>query len=434
MGTVFKATDPVIGRNVAIKVIRIDADSAQRRAASVARFRAEVQSAGRCAHPAIVRVYDFLEQAGDPAIVMELVEGSSLYAALRDPAARAALSVPDILLQVLDGLGYAHGQGIIHRDIKPANILLTSSGQVKIADFGIARTSDGNATQDGAMIGTPSYMAPEQLTENAVDRRADLFAVGAILYEILVGHPPFAGRSVSETIMRLSGPDPADLAPVSAAAPAYVTLLRRALAKDRSMRFQTADAFAAALQLASGAGGDSQATVVMAMPRGPVPGIDPGVISLVERELARFVGPMARTMVSRAARTAASSADLYAALANELPTATERSRFLRAVGGGRVEPSLGNRSRPAQTVPPMATTGPTQSRTHSSLAGPVPPQAVTAAQAALVEHVGPIARILVRDAAAKALSVGDFIERLCAHLDKPDARAKLQRRLRAEIR
>jgi eukaryotic-like serine/threonine-protein kinase len=156
MGTVYKASDPVIGRNVAIKVIRIDADSAQDHAASVARFRAEVQAAGRCAHPAIVGIYDFLEQAGDPAIVMELVEGNSLHAALRDPTVRATLSVPEVLLQVLDGLGYAHGQGVIHRDVKPANILLTASGQPKIVDFGIARSPDGDATLGGAMMGTPS--------------------------------------------------------------------------------------------------------------------------------------------------------------------------------------------------------------------------------------------------------------------------------------
>ena len=154
---------------------------------------------------------------------MELVEGTSLLGNLRDPARRARLSLPHIVLQMLEGLGYAHGQGIIHRDIKPANILLTPSGQVKIADFGIARLGDSNATQSGAMLGTPSYMAPEQVTDDSVDRRADLFAVGAIIYEMLTGRPPFAGRTTADTLVRLSGPLAADLKPVvSAGGEAYL--------------------------------------------------------------------------------------------------------------------------------------------------------------------------------------------------------------------
>lgn len=245
MGTVYKAHDPAIGRDVAIKVVRIDAENAQQRAAAIDRFRLEVQAAGRCSHPAIVGVYDFLDQSGDPAIVMELIEGTSLHSKIRDPAIPAASLVPAILLHVLEGLGYAHGQGIIHRDIKPANILVTAAGQVKIADFGIARLAGTNAIMDGAMLGTPSYMAPEQLTDDRVDRRADLFAVGSVLYEILAGKPPFAGRTVSETILRLSSPDPADMASVAAAGAArFIPILQRAVAKDRTHRFQTANSSA----------------------------------------------------------------------------------------------------------------------------------------------------------------------------------------------
>src|ERR1700733_1989981 len=196
MGIVYKAHDPAIGRDVAIKVVRIDADSAQERAASIDRFRLEVQAAGRCSHSAIVGVYDFLDQSGDPAIVMELVDGTSLHRTMRDPARSAASLLPGILVQVLEGLGYAHGQGIIHRDIKPANILVTSSGQVKIADFGVARLAGANATLGGPLRGTPSYRAPDQLSDERSVHRADLFAVGAILYEMLAGKSPFAGRTV----------------------------------------------------------------------------------------------------------------------------------------------------------------------------------------------------------------------------------------------
>ena len=437
MGAVFKAYDPVIGRNVAIKVVRMEAEEPEERTASLVRFRAEVQAAGRCTHPAIVGVYDFLEQSGDPAIVMELVEGSSLYSAMRDPVRRAALSIPDVMQQVLDGLGYAHGQGIIHRDIKPANILLTTSGQAKIADFGVARLTDGNATIGGGMLGTPSYMAPEQLTDDAVDRRADLFAVAAIIYEMLAGKPPFVGRTVTETIGRLSSPDPVDLNPIQGG---YVALLRRGLDKDRSRRFQTADAFSAALQSAIG---DPGATVVLAASRHPTPTLDPSLVQQAERQLSKFVGPMARAMVLRAARNAVTPSELYAALANELPSAAERSRFLRAVGGGRIEPSLGGaRTQAGRTGAGHTDAGHTrQDRMPGPMMGSVmgggqaliSVDAAATAQAALVVHVGPIARVLVRDAAAKAISISDFIERLCAHVEKPDERVRLQRRLRTEI-
>jgi hypothetical protein len=447
MGTVYKAHDPAIGRDVAIKVVQIDADSAQQRAAALDRFRLEVQAAGRCSHPAIVGVYDFLDQSGDPAIVMELVDGTSLHRTMRDPAPRVASSLPGFLLQVLEGLGYAHGQGIIHRDIKPANILVTAAGHVKIADFGIARLAGTNATMGGAMLGTPSYMAPEQLTDDRVDRRADLFAVGSVLYEILGGKPPFAGRTVSEAILRLSSSDPADMAPIIAAgAERFVPLLQRALAKDRVRRFQTADEFVVALQAASSGSRadieDDGATIVMGSPRVRGAAFDPPLLQRIELHLARFVGPMARMMVARAAQRVSSPGDLYASLARELPNAADRSLFLRLLGGGRVEPSLGGRDGPGRTMVPRtmapATMGPRTATSqtippYTFAAGSIPSAAAAAAQAALVQYVGPIARVLVRDAASQATSGRDFIDRLCAHVTKPDERAALQRRLRAEV-
>jgi hypothetical protein len=452
MGIVYKAHDPAIGRDVAIKVVRIDADGTQQRAVALDRFRLEVQAAGRCSHPAIVGVYDFLDQSGDPAIVMELVDGTSLHRTMRDPATRVASLLPGVFLQVLEGLGYAHGHGIIHRDIKPANILVTSAGHVKIADFGIARLAGTNATMGGAMLGTPSYMAPEQLTDDRVDRRADLFAVGSVLYEILGGKPPFAGRTVSETILRLSSSDPADMAPIIAAgAGRFVPLLQRALATDRVRRFQTADEFAAALQAASSGSRaaieDDGATIVMGSPSVRAAAFDPPLLQRIELHLARFVGPMARMMVARAAQRVSSPGDLYASLARELPNAADRSLFLRLVGGGRVEPSLGGRDRPVRTLAPRTiaprsmapatmeprTAAPQTIPPYTFAAGAIPSAATAAAQAALVQHVGPIARVLVRDAAAQATSGQDFIDRLCAHVTRPDERAALQRRLRAEV-
>jgi eukaryotic-like serine/threonine-protein kinase len=453
---VYRAHDPLIDRPVAVKVVRIDAGDAEEQAAAVARFRREVQAAGQCSHPGIVRVYDFIQHEDRFAIVMELVDGSSLYRHLRDPGMRAGLKLSAVVLEVLDALNYAHGRGIIHRDIKPANILLTVTGQVKIADFGVARFSDSNATQVGTILGTPSYMAPEQAMGDTVDSRADLFAVGAIFYEMLVGRPPFAGATITETVLRVCEAAPADMAPVSAAGGhAYAGVVQRALNKDKSRRFQTANAFAEALRLAvpGDIAGDEQATVVLS--RGPRTW-DPAFLQQTERQLARFAGPMARVAVVQAASAAATPDELYAALARGLDNAADRNQFLRAVGVGRVEPSIGGsigasigtrvpsktvsartilpQTLPPQTPPPQTSpprTPPAATVSPEALA--IPPEAAAAAEAALVVYTGPIARMLVRAAVAKAASGADFIERACAHVSKPDELAALRRRLRLEV-
>lgn len=449
MGTVYQAHDPAIDRMVAIKVVRTDALDAASRAEFIDRFRREVQAAARCAHPAIVAVHDFIGDAGNPAIVMELVQGSSLQHLLRDPARQPA-GIAAILLQVLGGLGYAHSQGVTHRDIKPANIIVTPSGQAKIADFGIARLNETSMTQTGAMLGTPSYMAPEQVAEDAVDHRADLFAVGAILYEAFAGRPPFAGRTLADTLLRLSGPLPADMAPIEAeGAAAFVPLLRRALAKSPAQRFQSADEFAAALQDAAapmlgagsdatvlltggGAGGTTIGPATVGPPTmRPAATIarrwDPALLQRVERQLAQYLGPVARVTVARAAERAADADQLYAAVAESLRSAADRSAFLRALGGARIEPTLSGTHRAATRppAPPPAAASPAP--------GGIPSDAVAAAQMALAHFVGPIARMLVRDAAAQASSGKDFVDRLCAHLTKPEEITALRRRLRTEV-
>ncbi|MBW4024259.1 MAG: serine/threonine protein kinase [Proteobacteria bacterium] len=439
MGTVYRAQDPLIGRMVAIKVVRTEALDDETRAAFVERFRLEVQAAGRCAHPAIVGVHDFLEGDGHPCIVMELVEGRSLQEVLRSPG--GAGTVPGILLQVLAGLGYAHGQGITHRDIKPANIIITQGGQAKIADFGIARLNETQMTAAGNMLGTPSYMAPEQVANDDVDHRADLFAVAAILYESLAGRPPFAGRSMADTIRRLSGPEAADLAPVAGSP--YAAVLQKALAKDPAERFASADAFIAALQDAVRA--DPQATVVLAGGMSPMPAQaapspgpptaarkwDPALLQRVERVLAQSMGPVARMMVVKAAAESADLEELYARLAQGVRSASDRSAFLRSLGGARVEPSLTMARSPSlTTMPPSVTTVPPM-----TVSAPVtiPAEAQKAAQTALAFHVGPIARVLVQKAAKEARSPRDFIDMLASHVTKPDEAATLRRRLRAEV-
>jgi tRNA A-37 threonylcarbamoyl transferase component Bud32 len=442
MGTVYRAHDPVIDRQVALKVIRTEALGAGLRSEYLDRFRLEAQAAGRCSHPAIVAVFDFFEAEGNPAIVMEFVAGRTLAEMLRGgAAARAAVPIAAILGQVLDGLAYAHRLGVTHRDIKPANIIVTDAGQAKIADFGIARLADmaqsGALTQTGAVLGTPSYMAPEQLGEGAIDHRADLFAVGAILYEALTGRPPFAGRSTAESLQRLAGPDPASMVAVEAAgAGAFVPVLQRALAKPRERRFAAAEEFAQALALAAASpppparGYEDPAT----LPRAPTttfrPGKrewDPATLQRVERALAQYLGPMARVMVAQAARSSASTEELFQALARGLQSAADRSAFLRSLATGRMEPRV-DPTTAGRAEPSFAAGPPT-----GGAGGAIPPEAQAAAQAALAQFMGPIARVLVRQAAAQATSAQDFFERLCAHLAKPEETAALRRRLAADV-
>jgi serine/threonine-protein kinase len=207
-----------------------------------------------------------------------------------------------------------------------------------------------------------------------------------------------------------------------------VAVLRRALAKDRARRFQTADEFGAALQAATQS---SDATVVAATR--PFHGVvwDPALLQRVERLFAVHVGPMARRAVARATQDVASPDELYATLARSLPSAADRSAFLRAVGGGRVEPSLTASMPAASSLGGRASLG-APARTQAGAMG-LSPAAVTAAQGVLTVFVGPIARVLTRNAAAQATSATDFIERLCAHVPKTEEAASLRRRLRAEL-
>ena len=289
MGVVYKANDPTVGRIVAIKTVRLDVSGAQREEL-VSRLKQEAQAAGRLEHPAIVTVYDAGEAEGVFYIAMQYVEGRALSAYLAERTLLAVAQIVAIVEECCDGLHYAHEQGIIHRDLKPGNIVLNPEGRPKILDFGIAKITDSGTTQAGVILGTPNYMSPEQAAGRRVDRRADIFSLGAILYELLTGERAFSGKTAAEVLKKIRDQEPKPIREIDATVePALERVVRKALVKDPFQRYQNCQAMGEALTAIRAAGaaaqagqqvpgaGYSPATVVMVPPGGSHPGVAPTV-------------------------------------------------------------------------------------------------------------------------------------------------------------
>jgi serine/threonine protein kinase len=254
MGLVYEARDPNLDRRVAIKTIKVENLSAEAAAEYEGRFRTEARSAARLQHPNIVSVYDS-DRHGDMAfLVMEFIQGEDLKHHL-DAGRRYSLEESlGMVRDLLSALDYAHRQSIVHRDVKPANLLIEADGRVKLTDFGVARIQDsGEATRtQGSMVGTLKYMSPEQVQGVPIDARADLFAVGVVLYQLLTGKRPFDGDTDFAIIQQIVGHVAAAPSTFNTMLPPAIdAVVARALAKKRDERFATAQEFAQALQAAS---------------------------------------------------------------------------------------------------------------------------------------------------------------------------------------
>ncbi|MBI4917277.1 MAG: serine/threonine protein kinase [Acidobacteria bacterium] len=247
MGIVYRARDPILERVVALKTISAEvvAEPGMRE-----RFLREARSAARLQHPNIVTVFEFGEVDGAPFIAMEFLEGEDLAVAVERGRLADLDQRLEVVVQLCDGLAYAHRHGVVHRDVKPSNVSVLKGGTIKIVDFGIARLEGGTlATRTGEVLGTPSYMAPEQFAGDPVDHRADQWSVGVILYELLAGHRPFGGRSVPSLIYDIVHSPPRKLDPVTRhIPPRLVEIVERAMAKDPGRRFPDLDSLARALR------------------------------------------------------------------------------------------------------------------------------------------------------------------------------------------
>jgi len=241
MGVVYKARDPQIDRLVALKTISLRGQEPDEESEFRKRFLNEAQAAGRLHHPGIVSVFDVGEdpENRDPYIVLEYVAGEALNRMLarekKLPLARALR----LAEEVAEALEYAHAQGVVHRDIKPGNILITQDGRAKIADFGIAKLNLAHFTLPGKVLGTPAYMAPEQLSGEGADGRSDLFSLGVILYAMTTGHSPFQGDSATTVCFKVANREPVPASALDLNLPPELdAVISRAMEKDPKKRYQ----------------------------------------------------------------------------------------------------------------------------------------------------------------------------------------------------
>ncbi|HUF49126.1 MAG TPA: serine/threonine-protein kinase [Vicinamibacterales bacterium] len=246
MGVLYRGHDPSLERDVAVKMMHLDftRDHSARE-----RFQREARAVARLAHKNIVTIHELGEIDGAPFIVMELLGGKDLDEMLKSQAPMSLGQKLDIVAQLCEALAYAHDQGIVHRDVKPGNVRLLEDGTVKILDFGIARFTASSLTQSGTVMGTPSYMAPEQIMGQPVDGRADLFSAGVLLYELLAGHRPFVGDSPTSVAYQIMHTDAPELRSALPDLPEAITdIVARALEKNPADRYPRAQEMASDLQ------------------------------------------------------------------------------------------------------------------------------------------------------------------------------------------
>jgi len=249
MGTVFKAVDQTLDREVAIKVLNPDLTDES----VLKRFRAEAVTLARLNHPGIATIYELHQNGDDLLMVMEFVRGETFHDLSDRLGPLAPPQAAHLCMQVLDALAHAHRAGVVHRDLKPANVMITEAGAVKVMDFGIARVlGSEHYTHGGYMMGTPAYMAPEQVLGREIDGRADLYSVGVVLYRLLSGRLPFdADTAISMVQMQISEA-PTPIVTFRPSLPQWcISVLDRALAKAPSDRFQSAEEFRTALLAAA---------------------------------------------------------------------------------------------------------------------------------------------------------------------------------------
>jgi serine/threonine-protein kinase len=282
MGAVYKAFDPLIKRTLAIKTIRLDIPpgSPQHRSFKD-RFYQEARISGTLSHPNIVTLFDIGEENEVPFLAMEFVEGKTIGAVLEEGTRFKPERVIGLVSQVAAALDYAHSRGVVHRDIKPTNLIVNDADKVKVTDFGIAKLADTEITHAGALLGTPSYMSPEQAMGEKLDGRSDIFSLGVVAFEMLSGQQPFPGANVTSILYKLVHVDPvepADLEMNGLVPQKWREVFHKVLAKKPENRYQTASAFVEDLEYCLGSWFTGLGTEETVSLQAPVP--EPGTVTI----------------------------------------------------------------------------------------------------------------------------------------------------------
>jgi eukaryotic-like serine/threonine-protein kinase len=423
MGMVYEGFDPVIERRVAIKTILAEYLEAAELEDAVTRFKREAQAGGRLQHPAIVGVYEYAEEKDMAYIVMEYVEGRELKSVLADGPKLAVIDVFEIMKQLLAALDYSHKAGVVHRDIKPANVMIVAGNKVKVMDFGIARLESSSLTQVGTVVGTPTHMSPEQLMGLQADGRADLWSSGVILYEMLTGVSPFLAETPAVVMHKVLQADPEPPSKLVPSLPAgFDLVVGKALAKKADDRFQNALEFQAAMLQAlrfKGPGAPPALTssrraeprAATAVRTAPALSLSPEMVAEVERSLSRHVGPLAKLLVKRTQGEAATIEDFFKVLAESIPDADEQQAFMKKMAA--VKPKA---TEAADTIPEPPKNAPSATRSAFT------PETLAMAERQLASYVGPLARILIRQAAESSGNLKELYTQLATHIDSDEER------------
>jgi eukaryotic-like serine/threonine-protein kinase len=453
MGTVYRARDRVLERIVAVKLLHAVKDRRLGAEDHGIRFLNEARAVARLNHPNIVSLFEFSDE--DPAgtfFAMEFVEGRTVADYLLEESTVRVRYAVSLIHQLLDGLGYAHANGVIHRDIKPSNLLVTDEHRLKISDFGIAKIGSTRHTSTGLMVGTPAYMAPERFRGDEIDRRCDVYSAAVVFYELLTGGRPFSGE-LTEIVYQICHVTPSPGSSVERAVPAVLDpVLAKGLAKDPDARYQTAGEFAAAISAASealarnearGTRGlatteieveptqkvDIAATVLVTrdMPPGGTPaperqsqrtglprGCTPEQLADIERHLTPILGAMARIVVKRAAASAEDREQLCQSLVGYLRSDDEREQFLSDVSMESRTDSLASQNAAAAPANPGI----------KPMIGVITPETQDRTTTVLMRYIGPIAGILVKKTAQSAIDEAEFYRRLTERIIDERERAR----------
>lgn len=427
MGEVFKARDEVIDRIVAIKVIHPHFVGEEIWEDLRARFQQEAKAAARCLHPNIVAIFDFGQLDDTSYLVMEFIEGADLKDILDANGRFSLIQAIEIMCEVLNGLAFAHDNGVVHRDIKPANIIKLNNGQIKVADFGIARLDSSELTNIGDMVGTPLYMSPEALRGDTVDARSDLYAVALVLLELITGSKPTTGFVDRESI--------AEQLSASSVNPKFhqnfIDLFVIALHRKPDSRFQTALDFSEKLKQfltetsvisnSTVQNEEDYMTMIQSSPllekQTPVfkeqylP--DEDLISKLEDSLASYIGPLSSVLVRRATSSGINTEQIIDELSQHINNETERSEFIRKASShsrftsGISRSSLESSSVHSKAAPSAGTLTLDQAR-------------LTLFTEKLAIYLGPMASLIIKKTMKKVDSEESLIQMLGEKIPQDD--------------